>query len=206
MPITYPISFPSALGIAQISIRARSVVAVTESDFTFQQQVQVGQGQRWEADVTLPQMNRAYAEQFNAFLLKLNGRRGTFLLGDPNAASPQGVGGGSPVVDGASQTGNELNITGLTPSTTGVYLAGDYIQLGTGASAYLHKILSDVDSDSNGDATLLIWPSLRASPSNGASIIVNNTVGRFRLAESVSQFDINSESTYTIQFSAVEAL
>ena len=90
MAIAYPLSIPTAIGIEQIELRANNVVAVSESPFTFVQQTVVHSGQRWEASVTIPPVRRDLAEPWIAFLLSLQGRRGTFLLGDPNMATPRG--------------------------------------------------------------------------------------------------------------------
>ena len=113
MAISYPLAFPS-LGIKNITIRARSVVGVASSPFTFQQQVYQHAGQMWEAEITMPPMKREDAEQLIAFLLKLNGSYGTFTFGDPLNTSPRGVGTGTPLVNGGSQTGiHSLRMDGL---------------------------------------------------------------------------------------------
>ena len=147
MAETYPINHPST-GISRVRLVARSVVAVSESPFSYSQQVYKHQGQRWEADITLAPMKRDAAEYWTSFMLRLRGQYGTFLLGDPNGATPRGAAAstpGTPVVDGASQTGETLNITGAPASTTGYLKAGDYIQLGSSATAKLYKVLEDAE-------------------------------------------------------------
>ena len=143
MAISYPLSLPSTPGIKRVTLRSLTSVAILRNPFTFQQQVQEFAGQIWGADVTLPIMERADAENWNSFLLKLNGPAGTFLLGDPAAKSPRGVATGSPKVNGASQTGKSLNTKGWTVSVTGILKAGDYVQIGQ----RLYKNLNDVNSD-----------------------------------------------------------
>lgn len=205
MAINYPLTLPTATGIKRVTIRMRSVVAVTESAFTLQRQVQAHQGQRFEATVELPPMVRADADEWIAWLAKLNGQEGTFTMGDPAAASPRGTGGGAPLVNGASQTGNSLVTDGWNAGE-GVLKAGDYIQLGSGSTARLYKILNDVTSDGSGNATLDIWPSLRSSPANNDPITVTSTVGLWRLAGNVSSWDADEATLYGITFDAVEAL
>lgn len=205
MPISYPVTFPS-IGIRSMMIRARSVVAVAQSPFTLSQQVYKHQGQAWEAEVTLPPMKRDEAEQVAAFLLKMNGQYGTFLLGDPANTSPRGVGTGTPLVNGGSQTGDSLITDGWTTSTTGILKAGDWIQLGSGSATRLHKVLDDVNSDGSGNATLTIFPSLRSSPANNAQITVTSPKGQWRLASNEVQYSIDEASFYGITFACVEAL
>jgi len=204
---SYPLNMPSG-GIASVRLIARDAVGVSVSPFTGSQQVFRHQGQSWEADITLPPMKRDDAEAWNAFLLRLRGQYGTFLLGDPNGATPRGSASttpGTPVVNGAGQTGDELNIDGLPVSATGYLKAGDYIQLGSGATATLHKVLEDVDSNASGEATLNLWPRVRSAPSDGATVTVSNAKGTFRLASNESSWSVDQASIYGITFGAVEA-
>lgn len=201
MAISYPLSLPST-DIAQVRLVANSMVGISQSPFTAVQQVYKYTGQYWEADISLPPMKRAVAEYWISFLLKLNGSYGTFLLGDPNGATPRGVATGTPLVKGANQTGSDLITDGWTTSTTGILKAGDYIQIGN----YLHKVLDDVNSDSSGNATLTLFPDLRTSPADNTTITVNSAKGLFRLSSGQTSWDINEASIYGITFAAREAL
>ena len=208
MAITYPLTFPTS-GVASINLMARNVIGSTSSPFNLKQQIHKHAGQRWEADISLPPMKRAQAEVWISFFMKLYGSYGTFTMGDPNAATPRGTAAstaGTPVVNGASQTGDTLNIDGLPTSETGYLLAGDYIQLGTGTSAQLYKVLDDVDTNASGEAALTIWPDLRSSPSDGATVVVSSAVGLFRLGTNVTDWQINQAGFYSMTFGAVEAL
>lgn len=206
MAISYPLALPTTTGIARIRISANNVVGVSQSPFTSKQQVYKFTGQFWEAEISLPPMKRADAEYWISFLLKLNGSYGTFLLGDPNGATARGVATGTPLVKGASQTGSELITDGWTTSTTGILKAGDYIQLGSGSSAKLHKVLDDVNSDSSGNATLTLWPDLRSAPADNAAITVSGAKGLFRLSTNQQDWDVNEASIYGMTFPAREAL
>ena len=206
MAITYPLSLPSHKKPANITFRAVNTVGMSMSPFTYQQQLFAHAGQRWECDVTLPAMARADAEQWVAFLVSLRGQFGTFTLGDPVGASPRGSAGGTPLVNGADQTGGTLSIDGCTASQTGWLKAGDYIQLGTAGSATLHKVLADADSNGSGEVDLDIWPYIRTAPSDNATVVVTNTVGRFRLASNEQNWNINEASIYGLTFGGVEAI
>lgn len=206
MPISYPLSLPTTAGIMRVRLVANDVVGVSQSPFTAVQQVYRYTGQFWEADITLPPMKRADAEYWISFLLKLNGPFGTFLMGDPNGATARGAATGTPLVNGAGQTGNELVTDGWTTSTTGILKAGDYIQLGTGATSRLYKVLDDVNSDGSGNATLTLWPDLRSAPADNAAITVSNTKTTFRLNSAQTSWDINEATIYGLTFGAREAL
>lgn len=205
MAIVYPLTFPTDC-IRSVTIRSRNVVATSISPFTGQQQVYRHQGQWWEMEVTMPAMKRADAEAVAAFLIKLSGQYGTFLLGDIANTAPRGVGTGTPLVQGASQTGDTLVTDGWTPSTTGILKAGDWIQLGSASSTRLHKVLDDVNSDGSGNATLTIWPNLRSSPSDNAAITINNTKGIWRLASNAQDYTIDIGKVYGMTFACMEAL
>ena len=209
MAESYPLTFPTQTGVTSVEITATDVVSISESPFTLAQQVVRHAGARWSATIRIPPVKRSDSEYWNSFLLRLRGQFGTFLLGDPNAATPRGSAAsaaGTPVVNGASQTGNELAIDGLPTSATGYLLAGDYIQLGSGSTARLYKVLEDVDTNGSGEATLNLWPDLRSSPADGATVTVSGAKGLFRLATNDATWTINNAGFYSISFAAVEAL
>jgi len=205
MTITFPLSLP-APKFASVRIGARSSVGMTSSPFTYSQQAQAHQGQLWSVDVSYPPLVRADAEEVLAFLLSLNGPGGSFLAGDPLAAVPRGTATGTPVVSGDGQTGQSLVTTGWTISTTGILLAGDYIQLGTGTDTHLHKVLVDADSDGAGEATLDIWPRLRSSPADAAAITVAPALGLWRLASNAIEWNERQAQMYGVSFGAIEYL
>lgn len=392
MAITYPLTAPiSSVGMASISFMGETVSSISQSPFTFSQQIFKHPGERWKASVQLAPMKRQDSESWIAFLLSLKGRYGTFLMGDPNGVNPQGdvvkrnifnysedysnaywskqnttvsavgtanpvsglptgvyniiensdvsqthninrtltfwvagttttisfyckqgsstrkircdlgaavfgvtqqilvdlvngtvatvngtatssitsVGGGFyrvvivatptitasgnvafqlhngssvtyngdgtsfvvlsdvqvetntvatdyqktigsfntvPLVNGAGQTGNSLIIDNLNWSATALFKPGDYIQLGSSSSSTLYKVLSQVDSDAAGNATIDIFPSIRTAPADNANVYIQNTVGRWRLDTDITQWEINNISSYGMQFNCVEAI
>ena len=209
MAITYPRPFPTVTGIANITLRAVNQTAMTMSPFTYKQQIHNHAGKRWEAEVQLPAMNYANAEEWIAWLLSLNGRAGTFTMGDPNRASARGSASataGTPVVNGSDQTGASLSIDGLPASATGYLKAGDYIQLGSASTASLYKVLTDVDTNASGEATLDLWPNILTAPSDNATVIVDSAVGRWRLNSGEQDWSINNAAIYGITFAAVQVL
>jgi hypothetical protein len=105
---------------------------------------------------------------FSAFLAQLRGRSGRFYLYDHSLPTPRGVATGTPLVNGASQTGSTLITDGWTPSTTGIMKAGDYV----GFNDELRILTADADSDVGGNATLSLDSPMRSSPANNAVITV----------------------------------
>ncbi len=194
MAISYPLSLPTNIGMASIELRAKNTVAVSSSPFTYKQTVYAYDGQMWEADVTLPPMNRDDAESWIAFLMSLKGRYGTFLLNDPSATSVRGTATSATIPGSAGDSS-------VTVTMTGTLKAGDYIQLGTASDATLHKVLVD----QSGDGTLEIWPKLRKARSS-VSADLTSASGVFRLASNETAWSVNDASFYGISFGATEVV
>ena len=206
MAITYPLALPTSIGMANITLRSTNAVALSSSPFTYAQKVYAYPGQRWSASVSIPPVRRDLAEPWIAFLTALRGQYGTFLMGDPNATSPQGAASGTLLIKGASQTGGSIDCDGAANDTL-IFKAGDYVQLGaTAATRTLHKLLQDVTSDGSGNFTMEIWPHVRTSPSDNSTITYTNTVGRWRLASNETEWSIDAATKYGISFDCVEAI
>ena len=194
MAISYPLNTPTTIGIESIELRAVNAVATSQSPFTYKQQVVSHTGQKWEASVTIPSVRRDKAAEWKAMLVALKGQAGTFLLGDPDYASPRGT------VSSCSVTGSAGDET-VDVTMTGSLLAGDYIQLGSGSAAKLHQVLID----QTGDGQLEIWPALRSDYSSQTAV-TDNPKGVFRLNQNISSWSINNASFYGISFEAVEVI
>jgi hypothetical protein len=206
MAISYPLALPSMFKVARITLRQNGVVGESVSPFSAEQQIYVHQGQWWSAEIQLPKLARDDAEDFAGWLFSLRGKEGSFLMGDPSAATPRGSAGGTPLVDGAGQTGLTLAVKGGPLSTTNWLKAGDYIQLGTGSSSRLHKVLVAASTDGAGKATLDIWPRLRSSPADGAAIVVSAAKGLWMLASNASEYEIEPAMQYGFSFACRERL
>jgi len=114
-------------------------------------------GTRFALDVTLsPLRTEPYGRQFAAALMqaKLVGAR--ILFGQDRLAigSP-----GSPVVNGALQSGTTLNLRGFTAAY--VVHQGQFFSMVHGGRRYLHFAASDTTADGSGVMALPIFPMLR---------------------------------------------
>jgi hypothetical protein len=202
MAITYPLSFPTSPRPRSAQLRVLSNVATAESIFSMITQKQVHTGQRWELTLEMPPMTKADAGEWIAFLLKLNGKQGTVLVPDPDRTAPQGIGTGTPLVMGGSQSGNSLITDGWTISQTNILKAGDMIQIGS----YMYMNLNNVNSNGSGQATLDLWPNLRSSPADNAVITVSNVKTLMRLASNSVEWSTDSLQNYGVVLVFVEEL
>jgi len=204
---TYPLSLPtSPSNFVTSEWRIIRTVAYTESPFTYAQQVAKYTGSVWQTTVTLPPMNRADAGAWQSFFMQLNGRFGTFLLGDPDGKTIQGSATTVISVNGDHSIGAyDVIVDGADASTT-IFKKGDYVQFGSGSSSKLHMIVADITSDSSGNATLQIEPSLKTALTDDDVVTYSNTKAVMRMDSNELGWNANNVSLYGITFSCTEAL
>lgn len=88
-------------------------------------------------------------------------------------------------VNGASQTGNGLNVKNLPTSTNGLLLRGDIVSIYT-TQWELKRVTAALNSDSGGLGYLQFESALRASPSDSAPIAVHAPSAKFILTDNAS--------------------
>jgi hypothetical protein len=126
--IVYPLTCPVTANKTRIGYQKAAGRA--ESPFSGISQVFEWSRETWNLSMSFPPLKNADARNMAAFLLAMRGMVGTFLAGDPFGKAPAGVGTGTPLVSGLNQSRSKLLMTkGWTPSTSGILLPGDYIQV-----------------------------------------------------------------------------
>lgn len=119
---------------------------------------------------------RAFLEQINRFWNQAI----AFDLVHPDYQTPNGAGGGTPLVNGAGQTGQALAIDGATPNVTNWLRAGDLLRIG-GLTPVYH-VQADVSTDGTGAATLQVLPSIQAAPADNAALTITGVTIHAMLA------------------------
>lgn len=109
-----------------------------------------------------------------------------------------------PYVEGAGQSGLQLRTGGWSPETTPL-LVGDLIQLGSGDTTRMHKVLTAQATDVAGDVLLDIWPALRESPADGAAIVTSGCKFAAALAGNAMPWDVDDMMHYGLTVSFAEA-
>lgn len=194
MAISYPVSVPDH-NFASMSMRLRRATAMSESNFTLQQQVYQYTGAVWEAEIRLPPMKREDAKKWEAFILSLRGMRGTFLMGNPlhNTTTATGV-----QLNGAGTVRDtNIDVTG-----TGSLKAGDVFQIGSGNDAHLHMVIQDATL--NGDID--IEPPLRLTYADNTTLDFTLPKGVWRLSSNDIGWDIDQASVYGFTIPCIEAI
>ena len=195
---TYAI--PTTVGFSSVEFGLENNNQVFESPLSNSIQVTELTGARWYATFNLPPMKKANALEYIGFLQRLQGRVHSFSGYDPNHRSPSGtIAGSTLLVNGASQTGTSLVLDGGANSTL-VLKAGDFFSV----NSELKMVTADATTDGSGDVTVNFVPSLRASPSNDASITTTNPVCTMKLTGDSTTYSINTSSIYGISFSGIE--
>ena len=197
-------SMPTSPNFVSASFGLRSNTQTSISPLTGKIQVLELTGAKWYASYTLPPLTEAEAGEWLAFLIKLRGQANSFFAFDPAKTTALGTPTGTPLVDGASQTGNSLVTDGWTASTL-VLKAGDYISV-AGTQNQLFMVVADATSDGSGDCTLTIEPSIRVSPANNAAITVASPTCVMRLDGSDVTWNETVMQHFGISFSGTESI
>ena len=207
--LTFPLNIPSTPNFKTSRFELRRQVAVSESPYSGIQQTYEYDYALWGATFSLPPMRREQAGAWTAFFSALHGRRGTFTLGDPDRIIPLGAATGTiTLASGASVGDNTLSLTvgsGLS-GVTGIFKAGDYIQLGTtDATSKLHMVVEDCDASGTA-VTAKIEPAVKVAVSTGQAITFVSPKALWRMDTDDLGWDGNHVSVYGISFSCTEAL
>ena len=193
---TYPLTLPTTVKPSSVDIRLRRTTSMTESPFTYAQQIHEHQGARWEMEISFPPMTRTQAYEMQAFINSLRGRRGTFLAeADPLASTNLG-GGSNGTLDGAVSARD----TSIATSGVGTLAAGDFIQIGTGSDSHLHQVIT------GGTDSFEVEPALRSDYSDGTSVTVNSPKGLWRLSSDDIGWNISVSSLYGFTIPCIEAI
>lgn len=178
----------------------RSNTAVHQSPFNEAIETLDRDGEHWAISMAFEQLQDTRRAELLAFLFKLNGAQHRFTVQD-FSYSRLGAGGGSPIVNGAGQTGKSLNITSGPASQTNWLRAGDKISV----AGLLHSVDADVDTAAGGTATILVSPRIFAAPANSAPVEIDTPTNSFALiSNSLAVMSKANESS--VSFEAVSAL
>lgn len=146
--------------------------APTRSESVFGTNVQhfIRLGRHWKFDVTLHTMTQSKANEWVTLATETD----TLLWDIPQGSLITGS-EGTPVVNGASQTGTTLNVDGLTPGF--VIPQGAFISVITSSRRYVYQVRADVTASTSsptGEAAISIQPPLRVSPGDGDTVEIES--------------------------------
>lgn len=134
-------------------------------------------GARWRCSFVMENLTEADAALLQAMLVQLRGQANRLLLHNFARPTPRGTATGTPLVNGASQTGTSLITDGWTAGITALK-AGDYF----GVNGELKMVTADATADGSGNATISFEPPLRAAPADNAALTTTKPLAIFMLA------------------------
>lgn len=164
-------TLPTTLKPAQATLKSTQPTRVSVSH-SLKRQARTDGVQRWSIRLQWPPMLRVHLGELFAFLLSQRGQADTFTTTLQGQTAPQGSWAGSPVVNGASQTGSTVALSGFTASQTNVVKAGDLLKFAGHTKVYMAT--ADASSNASGQASVAIMPALVTSPANGEAVVSSN--------------------------------
>jgi len=197
-------TFPSSPVFESLKITSYSPT-LTSVSHNLMRQVRTRGSHQWYIEGVFPEgLSRAQWAPMYAFLVAQRGQYETFQFTPPYLDDTSGTPLGTPVVDGADQTGRTVDTTGWTPLSTDLLKAGDFIRFNSMKKVYM--VTEDVDSDADGDATISIEPSLRVSPVNSDAIVYNNVDFTVALTNDKQVFSLEAPTLFSLEVSMIEVI
>ena len=165
-------AFPSIIASSS-SIQLASNTGVHRSSESGSIQTFDRGGEVWVATFNFSNLTGAEKGELKGFLSKLNGQEHRFTTHDHGHVQ-RGTAGGGVTVNGGSQTGNTLNISG---ASAGWLLVGDWFAVDG------HMKMVTVDCPGS---TITFVPRITVAPSSGASLDDSNPAGTWMLSDNVN--------------------
>lgn len=123
-------------------------------------------GTRFAADLVYPPMTKVQAEALIGALVDVDTQGTTLVVELP--MGPLAASLGTPLVNGASQSGSTLNADGFTASVA--IPVGTPFSVVASSRNWLHMTRQAISANGSGVAALPIGPMLRASPADNAAL------------------------------------
>jgi hypothetical protein len=131
------------------------------------------------------------------------GRYESFSIVPAVISTGQGSPAGTPLVNGADQTGRSLVTNGWSNSIA-IFKAADYLKIAGNDKVYM--VTADVSSNGSGEASIAIEPALVASPANDAAITHSSVPFTVALRSGIQEFATGTNGLFTFEIDFEEVL
>tara|TARA_Y100001963_G_scaffold22917_2_gene30179 strand:- start:481 stop:1077 length:597 start_codon:yes stop_codon:yes gene_type:complete len=158
-------------------------------------------GQFFKLTASYPPMTRAEFAPIHAFVMAQRGQYESFQVVPPVVNAPQGSPAGTPLVNGASQTGRSIITDGWNASIT-IFKAGDFCKFANHDKIYL--VTADATSDGSGNSTISIEPALVTSPENDSAITYTAIPFTVSFTGNVQEFTTGKSGFYEYELDMEE--
>lgn len=177
------LSFPSIRPPSQATLQLVGATQQHTSPFDGSGQTIGLPGQYWRASMTWGPIPHTEWRAMQAWFGELRGPSGRFTYVHPHTFRQATAAIGTPLVNGAGQTGISLTIDGCTPSVT-VMKKGDYFSMqDPPGRSRMYICTADVVSNGSGAATVTFSPPLRSSPPDNTALNLATPSPIWRLAD-----------------------
>jgi len=195
-------SWPITIPLKSIQIASSSNVFVSGGQNNAIQTRAVVNSHRWLFRGSLVSSNDpVIARAFFAFICKQKNQYDTFTF-TPAIFAPNGFAAGTPLVNGASQTGGTISIKGFSPNITGIMKAGDFLKFANRDKVYM--VTADGNSDGSGNVTLDIFPDLFQSPAADSAVTITDVPFTVSFVDNIQSLDIEHLLSWNIDISFLE--
>lgn len=200
------VAFPSIKNPSEVTWRLRARTQTHTSPLDGTVQTLAMPGARWEATLTWGALSVADYRTLEAFISSLGGMAGRFFYG-PIHGPRRATGGGTPVINGASQSGSTLSTRGWSASAQ-AFLVGDWLSYtDTTGRRRLHQVTANSTANGSGVASVSIAPPIRRAGADGAALTITTPTGVFMLAsDDEGQMSVRPPLIGSMPLSIVEAI
>lgn len=157
-------AWPAGLTPSLADFRLQSGSQATRSPLSGSVRSETVHPAYWLGSLSFTNLTAAKAQQLKSYAWRVDGASHRALV-PMFGYQRQGAGGGTPRVNGASQTGFSL-VTDGWPVSALVLRAGDRI----GVASQAFEIAADATTNGSGQVTLVLSNEIRTSPANDALI------------------------------------
>ena len=193
-------TLPSSPAFSELTVTSVQPTFVSRS-ISGRRQARQTHGQYFKMTATYPPMTRAEFAPIHAFVMSQRGQYESFQVVPPVVNAPQGSPAGTPLVNGASQTGRSVITDGWNASIT-IFKAGDFCKFANHDKIYL--VTADATSDGSGNSTISIEPALITSPANDTAITYTAVPFTVAITGHVQEFSTGKSGFYEYELDMEE--
>ena len=195
-------TFPTSPAFNSLSVSSVQPSFISRA-ISGRRQARQTHGQFFKMTATFPPMTRAQFAPIHAFVLKQRGQYESFQVVPPVVNAGLGSPAGTPLVNGADQTGRTVVTDGWNNSIV-IFKAGDYLKFANHDKVY--TVSADVSSNGSGAATIAIEPALITSPATDSAITYTSVPFTVALTSRVQEFSTGTTGLFEFEIDLEEVI
>ena len=193
-------TFPTSPAFNSLSVSSFQPSFISRA-ISGRRQARQTHGQYFKMTAGFPPMTRAQFAPINAFVLKQRGQYESFQVVPPVLNAGLGSPAGTPLVNGADQTGRSVVTDGWNNSIT-IFKAGDYLKFANHDKVY--TVVADATSNGSGQSTITIEPALITSPATDSAITYTSVPFTVALTTRVQEFSTGTSGLFEFEIDLEE--